>query len=98
MAVINHSHEPSALSHVSSPADVMSLRRFRGMILRLVRRRALALAVGVALVVPAAWIEFSGRFDAWWIEGLALVVGATGLAILWTGLTGAAPDWVDDGN
>jgi hypothetical protein len=29
------------------------------------------------------------------LEGLALVVGATGLAILWTGLTGVAPDWVD---
>jgi hypothetical protein len=74
----------------------MSLRRFRGMILRLVRRRALAIAVGLALVIPAAWIEFSGRFDAWWVEGLALVVGASGAAIFWTGLTGAAPDWVDD--
>jgi len=74
----------------------MALRRVRGMLLRLVRRRALAIAVGLALVIPAAWIELSGRFDAWWMEGLALVVGATGLAILWTGLTGVAPDWVDD--
>jgi hypothetical protein len=73
----------------------MALRRLRGMLLRLVRRRALATAVGLGLVIPAAWIEFSGRFDAWWLEGLALVVGATGLAILWTGLTGVAPDWVD---
>jgi hypothetical protein len=73
----------------------MALRRVRGMLLRLVRRRALATAVGLGLVIPAAWIEFSGRFDAWWLEGLALVVGATGLAILWTGLTGVAPDWVD---
>jgi hypothetical protein len=76
----------------------MLLRRLRGVILRLVRRRALAIAVGLALVVPAAWIEFSGRFDAWWMEGLALVVGASGAAILWTGLTGAAPDWIDDKN
>jgi hypothetical protein len=96
MAVINHSHEPLALSHVSTPADVMLLPRFRGVILRLVRRRALAFAVGLALVLPAAWVEFSGQFDAWWIEGLALVMGATGVAILWTGLTGAAPDWIDD--
>jgi len=66
------------------------------MILRLVRRRALAIAVGLGLVLPAAWLEFSGRVDAWWMEGLALVVGATGIAILWTGVTGAAPDWVDD--
>ena len=75
----------------------MALRRLRGVILRLVRRRALAIAVGLALALPAAWVELSGRFDTWWIEGLALVVGATGIAILWTGVTGAAPDWVDDG-
>jgi hypothetical protein len=74
----------------------MALRRARGMILRLVRRRALAILVGLALALPAAWIEFSGRYGAWWVEGLALVIGATGLAILWTGLTGASPDWVDD--
>ena len=70
--------------------------RLRGTILRLVRRRALAIAVGLALVIPAAWVEFSGAFAAWWVEGLALIVGASGAAVLWTGLTGAAPDWVDD--
>jgi hypothetical protein len=69
------------------------LRRLRGLVLRFVRRRPLAIIVGAALVAPAAWVERSGRFDHWWIDGLALVVGATGLAILWTGLTGAAPDW-----
>ena len=74
----------------------MALRRARGMLLRLVRRRALAIVVGLALAVPAAWIEFSGRYDAWWVRGMALVLGATGLAILWTGLTGASPDWVED--
>ena len=74
----------------------MALRRARGMILRLVRRRALAILVGLALAVPAGWIEFSGRDRAWWLEGLALVVGATGVAMVWTGLTGASPDWVED--
>jgi len=75
----------------------MALRRVRGAILRLVRRRPLAIAVGCALAAPAAWIEFASRYDAWWIDGLALVVGATGLALVWTGITGAAPDWVDAG-
>jgi hypothetical protein len=74
----------------------MSLRRVRGAVLRLVRRRALATAAGAMLVAPAAWLEFSGRADAWWLQGLVLVVGATGLAILWTGITGPAPDWLDD--
>jgi len=63
--------------------------------LRLARRRLLALTLGLALAIPAAWIELSGRGDAWWMDGLALVVGATGLALFWTGLVGIAPDWVD---
>ena len=74
----------------------MPLRRARGFVLRLVRRRAAAVAVGLALAAPSAWVEFSGRYSSWWVDGLALVAGATGLAILWTGLTGASPDWVDE--
>ena len=72
------------------------MRRLRGAILRFVRRRALAMTIGAALIAPAAWIEFSGRAGAWWQEGLALVVGATGLALFWTGLVGVSPDWTDD--
>ena len=49
------------------------------------------------MAAPAAYVQFSGRFNAWWIDGLSLVVGATGLALFWTGLTGVSPDWVDDG-
>ena len=74
----------------------MPLRRFRGIVLRLVRRRPLAIVVGLALAAPAACVEFSGRYSSWWVDGLALVVGATGIAILWTGLTGASPDWIED--
>ena len=70
-------------------------RRARGAILRLVRRRALALAVGLALAAPAAWVELAARDAPWWIEGLSLVAGATGLALIWTAVTGAAPDWVE---
>jgi hypothetical protein len=66
------------------------------MVLRLVRRRALAIPVGLALALPAGWIEFSGRYSAWWAQGMALVIGATGLSILWTGITGPSPDWVDE--
>src|SRR5262245_64132772 len=66
--------------------NAMALRRVRGAILRLVRRRAVAMTLGLVLAAPAAWVEFSGRYDAWWITGLALIVGARGLAIFWTGL------------
>jgi hypothetical protein len=73
----------------------MALRRVRGAILRLVRRRAVAVAVGCGLAAPAIWAELFSRSETWWIDGLALVCGATGLALIWTGMTGASPDWVD---
>ena len=56
---------------------------------------AVLVFVGVLVAAWTAWIELAARVDAWWIEGLALVAGATGLAFLWTGLTGARPDWID---
>jgi hypothetical protein len=77
------------LSHMTST------RRVRGALLRLVRRRWLSAAIGLAFVIPAAWVEFGGHYASWFIEGGALVVGATGLALLWTALTGLSPDWVE---
>ena len=74
----------------------MSLRRARGALLRLVRRRLFAIIAGGMLVGPAAWLELSGRYSAWWVDGLSLVLGATGAAVLWTGITGVRPDWVDE--
>ena len=71
------------------------MRRARGVMLRLVRRRTLALVIGAALIAPAAWIEFGADQVAWWAEGLALIGGATGIAVFWTGLTGGSPDWVE---
>jgi hypothetical protein len=53
------------------------------------------MVLGVALAAPAAWVELSGRYEPWWITGLALIFGATGLAIFWTGLTGSGPDWIE---
>jgi hypothetical protein len=55
----------------------------------------MAVLAGLALVAPGAWVEFSGRVDAWWAQGLALVLGATGVALMWAGLGGNRPDWID---
>jgi uncharacterized membrane protein (DUF373 family) len=74
----------------------MILRRARGALLRLVRRRALAVVAGIVLAAPAVWVEFFSRYEVWWIDGLALVAGATGVALVWTGLTGARPDWINE--
>jgi hypothetical protein len=71
------------------------MRRARGALLRLVRRRGLVMVIGAALVAPAAWVEFVALDVDWWLQGLGLVVGATGLALFWTGLTGTNPDWVE---
>ena len=71
-------------------------RRLRGLLLRLARRRRSSIVIGVLLLVPAAWIEWVRQDTAWWIEGLSLVAGATGVALLWTGMTGVRPDWIDD--
>jgi len=73
----------------------MSVRRARGVILRLVRRRPLAVAVGAAMAVPAFWLKLSGGSGAWWVEGMAVVLAATGAALLWAGLTGPRADWID---
>ena len=70
------------------------LKRARGTLLRLIRRRALAVAAGVALAAPAAWLELGGS-DRWWTDGAALMLGATGLALIWTGIAGVRPDWID---
>jgi hypothetical protein len=69
-----------------------ALRRARGVVLRLVRRRPAAIAVGALLTSAAVWME-RGGLNGWWVDGLSLVLGATGAAVLWTGLTGVRPDW-----
>jgi hypothetical protein len=73
----------------------MSLRRLRGGLLRFIRQRPAAISVGLLLVVPSAWIELGGHASAWWMDGVALVAGATGAALIWTSLTGGRPDWVE---
>ena len=74
----------------------ITLRRLRGALLRLVRSRTWCAALGFALAAPAAWVQFSGGFGVWWVEGLSLVAGASGLALIWTGMVGLGPDWIDD--
>jgi hypothetical protein len=71
----------------------MAVRRARGALLRLVRRRSVAFVVGVALAVPAVWLEFHS--DRWWVDGVSLILAATGAALIWTAVAGLKPDWVD---
>lgn len=71
------------------------VRRSRGALLRLTRKRTLAAALGIGLAAPAAWVQF-GMVDApWWLEGLSLIIGATGVALFWAGAIGGRPDWTE---
>ena len=74
----------------------MSLKRLRGTLLRFVLRRPAAIALGLVLTIPAVWLRLQ---DLPWetpvTDGLGLVVGATGVAFLLTGIGGRRPDWIE---
>lgn len=85
-----------AALHHYNPAVTRSTRRIRGALLRLVRARWPAVALGGALLAPAAllWLE-EYPWETWYTDGLALVLGATGAALVLAGVSGARPDWVE---
>jgi hypothetical protein len=31
----------------------------------------------------------------WWVEGVGVVLGGTGAALIWAGLRGPQADWID---
>ena len=72
------------------------LRRTRGALLRLVLRRPVALTLGLALLLPALWLGVADyRWETAATDGGALVVGATGAALLAAGLSGRRGDWIE---
>jgi hypothetical protein len=74
----------------------MALKRLRGALLRFVLKRPAAITLGLLMTAPAAWLLVQ---DLPWetpvTDGLGLVVGATGVAFLLTGLGGRRPDWIE---
>lgn len=66
------------------------------MLLRLVLNRPVAIGVGAALCVPAVWLIIGEYpWETGLTDGLAMLTLATGLALLWTGVSGRQPDWMD---
>ena len=72
------------------------LKRVRGFVLRLVLKRRAAIVLGLLLIAPSAWLlakDFS--WESPLTDGLGLVVGATGAALLVAGIGGRRPDWLE---
>lgn len=66
------------------------------MLLRLMLNRPFAIAVGAALASPGVVLlvdDYSWETGA--TDGFALVALATGIALVWAGVTGRRPDWID---
>ena len=71
-------------------------RRLRGALLRLVRNRRLATLLGLVVMAPGLWLFFADLpWESGATDGFALLAVATGVALVWTGLTGRQADWVD---
>lgn len=73
-------------------------KRLRGWLLRLVLNRTVSIVLGLILLTPAAWLFFRDyRWETPVTDGLTLIFGATGAALLLAGLGGRRPDWIDPG-
>jgi hypothetical protein len=69
-------------------------RRVRGLLLRVVLKRPLAVSLGCAIAAPGLLIVW--RDYAWETgvtDGLALLALASGAALAYAGLSGRRPDW-----
>ena len=72
------------------------IRRLRGSLLRLVFNRPAAFAVGFACAGGAGWLAaIDAPWESWLSDGVGLVAGATGAALILAALGGRRPDWVE---
>jgi hypothetical protein len=70
-------------------------KRARGWLLRLVLNRTAAIALGLSLLTPALWLLIQDLpWETSMTDGLGLIFGATGAALLFAGIGGRRPDWL----
>ncbi len=63
--------------------------------MRMALSRTPALVVGLLLLAPATVIAVADYgWESWLTDGLGLVGGATGAALVVAGLAGRRPDWI----
>ena len=62
--------------------------------LRLVLRRPAAIALGLCLLAPAAYLMLQDLpWESAATDGAGLILGATGAALVLAGIGGRRPDW-----
>ena len=72
---------------------MVGIKRPRGTVLRVAARPPVAVLAGLALFVPAlaaALVDY--RWESWITDGLSLILGGTGAALLLAGLGGTLSD------
>lgn len=75
---------------------MFSIGRLRGAILRMAFRRRVAAIAGVVMLIPSLFLILGDyRWETATTDGLGLIAGATGVALLLAAMTGRRPDWVD---
>jgi hypothetical protein len=73
-----------------------TLRRARGLLLRLILNRPLAFALGLLLALPGALlVAYDRPWESWLTDAMSLVLLATGLALIVSAATGRRADWID---
>jgi hypothetical protein len=71
-------------------------RRVRGALLRLAYRRVTAFTAGLTLLGAAvAFAVIDRPWESWVTDGLTLVCGATGVALIVIAASGRTPDWIE---
>ena len=70
------------------------IRRLRGGLLRLAFNRPAALVSGLVSAAGAVWLAaIDAPWESWVSDGIGLVAGATGAALILVALGGRRPDW-----
>ena len=73
-----------------------SLRRLRGWLLRIVFDRRASAIIGSVLITTFALLRIVAfPWESWLTDGLNLLIGATGVALLVTAIGGRRPDWIE---
>lgn len=74
-------------------------KRVRGWFIRLALNRKASIVLGLILLAPALWLRVAEyRWETAATDGIGLILGATGTALLLAGIGGRRPDWIDREN